>query len=126
MVRKRTIWSELRTCCERLPTWLLFLSSLALVAVIGYIDFLTGDYSVLVFYLIPVGFASWFGGRLSGAGCALASGVARFLSDAAVYGGTTPLRYWNALEETLFLLMAGILVAVLRKALEQSRGAGTG
>jgi hypothetical protein len=123
MVGKRAFWSELRTFCEKLPIWLVVLSSLVLVAAIGYIDFLTGDYSVLIFYLIPVGFASWYGGRMSGAGCALSSGMARFLADAAVYGGSTPLRYWNALEETVFLLMVGILVAVLRRALEQSRDA---
>jgi hypothetical protein len=40
--------------------------ALVFVMVIGWADYITGDYSMTVFYLIPVAVATWYGGRGSG------------------------------------------------------------
>jgi uncharacterized membrane protein len=105
---------------DTLPKWCMVVSCLVLIALIGYIDIITGDYSILVFYLLPVSIASWFAGRWSGAGIALVCGLARLISDFAL--GTTPRHiYWDTLEDTLFLLIVAVLIAVLRTALEGER-----
>lgn len=99
---------------ERLPRWLSMLIGVLLTALIGYIDFLTGDYSVLTFYAIPVAFVAWTVGRRGALAISVASGVTRFISDSISYSGTG-VRYWNSLQDMLFLLMMGLLVAQVRK-----------
>src|SRR5438046_6780636 len=37
-----------------------------LVAVIAWFDYVTGDFSLAVFYLVPVVLATWYAGRVSG------------------------------------------------------------
>jgi len=102
---------------QKQPKWFIVAVGLLLVALIGYIDYLTGDYSILVFYLLPVSFVSWFGDRWSGGLTACASGVARFLSDFALSINPRHI-YWNAIEDTLFLLIVAFLIALLKKALQ--------
>jgi hypothetical protein len=102
---------------QRQPKWLINVIGFILVALIGYIDYLTGDYSILVFYLLPVAFVSWFSGRWHGAATAIAGGVARLVSDSALPLNSRHL-YWNSFEDTCFLLIVAFLIALLRKALE--------
>jgi K+-sensing histidine kinase KdpD len=102
---------------QRQPKWLIDVIGLILVAFIGYIDYLTGDYSILVFYLLPVSFVSWFSGRWHGAIAAIAGGAARFVSDFSLDINPRHL-YWNSFEDTCFLLIVAFLIALLRKALE--------
>src|SRR2546430_16683018 len=72
--------------------------AVVLVAVIAWVDYVTGDFSLALFYLVPVVLATWDAGRLSG-------GVIGVLSAAAwVVGGPglshsywhPPLAYWDA------------------------------
>lgn len=100
------------------PKWLILVIGIIIVGLIGWIDFLTGDYSLLVFYLIPVSLVSWFAGRWTGAATAVASGGARFVSDYALDLNIRHL-YWNALEDTVFLVIVAFLIALLRGALER-------
>ena len=110
---------------ESLPKWLLLLGSFLLVLLVGYVDYRTGDYSILIFYIPPVSLAAWYSGRWSGVAIAAASGCARFLSDAVLYSGSQlehwnpHLHSWNSIEETLFLVIVGVLVTSLRTALEK-------
>ena len=99
------------------PKWLVTLFGLLLVALIGYIDYATGDYSILIFYLLPVSLVSWFSGRWFAALVALAGGMARFFSDYSLAMNPRHL-YWNSFEDTLFLVIVAFLIALLRKALE--------
>ena len=109
----------MRRLVDILPPWVVFLVGLLLVAGVGYVDFVTGDYSLLVFYLIPVSFVSWYGGRWSGAAVAVASGAARFISDYSLYSDLF-LHYWNTVQDLLFFLLAAVLVSVLRVELTGS------
>lgn len=105
----------------RYPAWLLLLFGYLLTAVVGYIDFLTGDYSMLIFYFLPVCFGAWFLGRWGAVLISLGAGVARYVSDYHSYSASA-VRYWNSFQDTAFLLMAGILIATVRKLLSDERG----
>jgi len=72
--------------------------ALALVAVIAWLDYFTGDFSLAVFYLAPVVVATWYAGRSTGWFIGLLSAAAWLLADqTASHGGGELLRpYWNA------------------------------
>ena len=105
---------------DRQPRWLMMGIGLLLVAVIGYIDYLTGDYSLLVFYLFPISMVSWFVGCWRGAVTAALCGAVRFAAD---YSFVTNVRrlYWNTLEDTTFLIIVAFLIFFLKKALMPGR-----
>ena len=103
---------------EKQPKWMIVAVSIVLVGVIGMIDFLTGDYSLLVFYLIPVSLVSWFAGRWAGVVTAFTSGCARFISDYALSVNSRHL-YWNSTEDMVFLVIVAFLIALLRTALDR-------
>ena len=102
-MRKRSVGSR---------DWLLIAGYL-LVAILGYIDYLTGDYSILPFYLIPVLLVAWFFGCTGATFISLAAGLARFVSDSYGSSSATP-RYWNSLQDTVFLFLVGFLVGVIK------------
>jgi signal transduction histidine kinase len=70
----------------------------ALVAVIAWFDYVTGDFSMAVFYLVPVGLATWFSGRASGWLIGLLSAAAWLAGDLVLsHHDPHPLMpYWNA------------------------------
>jgi hypothetical protein len=107
---------------ETLPNWSKVLFCLVLVVLIGYIDVVTLDYSLLVFYLLPISIASWYSGRWSGAGIALACGSARFIADSSLDISSSRL-YSNSVGDTIFLLIVAFLIAALRTELVGKRNA---
>jgi hypothetical protein len=99
-------------------------TSLVAVVLLGVVDFVTGDYSVLIFYAIPVALVGWCVGRGGAVLISLASGLARWLSDYMSYTSYgTPMRYWNSLQDMIFLVMVGLLIALVRTLMidEQNR-----
>ena len=91
--------------------------AIALVAVIAWFDYVTGDFSLAVFYLAPVALATWYAGRASGWFIGLLSAAAWLLADQPLsQADGEPLRpYWNA---AMLALTYGI-VAHLLSALER-------
>jgi hypothetical protein len=74
----------------------LIAACLFLVAIIGFIDYLTGyERPLLLFYLLPICLATWFGGLLIGLGIAIVSIIVSMLSDLAA--GVPALGFWNAI-----------------------------
>lgn len=114
----------MQNAIEKLPAWLLMLIGLLLVLALGYVDYKTGDYSLLIFYAIPVALEAWFLGRGGAVAISLAAGLARLCSDYLSYTDGR-FRYWNSLQDMAFLLMMGLLIAWIRKILEED-GAGPG
>jgi len=105
---------------DALPKWSKMLFCLLLVALIGYVDVVTLDYSLLVFYLLPISIASWYSGRWSGAGIALVCGSARFFADSSL--NISPVRFYsNIFGDTIFLVIVAFLIAALRKELVGKR-----
>src|SRR6516225_3512846 len=70
-------------------------ASLALVCLIGYIDFRTGyERSLSLFYLVPISLGTWFVGLPFGFAIAILSVVVWVASDLAA--GIPSVRLWNA------------------------------
>jgi two-component sensor histidine kinase len=91
--------------------------AVALVAVIGWFDYITGEFSLALFYLVPVALATWYAGRASGWFIGFLSAAAWLLADQPLsQADSEPLRpYWNA---AMLALIYGI-VAHLLSALER-------
>jgi signal transduction histidine kinase len=92
-----------------IPRPALVVMCLLLVGVVGYIDFLTGyERPLLLFYLVPISLAAWFGGLLLGLEIAVVSIAISMLSDLAA--GIPALGFWNAgMAFTSYALFAGVL-----------------
>jgi signal transduction histidine kinase len=82
---------------------------LFLVGVVGYIDYLTGyERPLLLFYLLPISLAAWFGNFLTCLGIAVVSIAVSLLSDIAA--GIPALGFWNAgMAFVSYALFAGLL-----------------
>src|SRR5262245_42137757 len=91
------------------PRPVLAIVCFALVGIVGAFDYLTGyERPMLLFYLLPISLAVWFGSFLIGLVIVVASVVAWLVSDLAA--GIPSLRYWNAgMAFTAFALFAGVL-----------------
>jgi two-component sensor histidine kinase len=92
--------------------------AISLVGVIAWFDYVTGDFSLAVFYLAPVILATWYAGRAGGWCIGLLSAVAWLVGNPALISqadGHPLMPYWNA---TMLALIYGI-VAHLLSALER-------
>src|SRR5438309_11737290 len=90
-----SIIANLRNCPPfRVSREALIVVSLLLVAIVGYIDYLTGyERPLLLFYLLPISLAAWFGSLLTALGIAVVSIAVSLLSDVAA--GIPALGFWN-------------------------------
>jgi diguanylate cyclase (GGDEF)-like protein len=98
--------------------------SLTLLALLGWIDYLTGDYSLIVFYLIPVSLVAWFVSRPSGLLFCLLALATRFVTNEAhthFAFQSASLHYWNQCIELLFLMIMSLLFSALRKNLDSEK-----
>lgn len=65
----------------RIRAWL-YIGVAGLLAVITWIDYLTGyELGLFVFYFIPVGLAAWYGSRAAGLALAVASAACWYVAD---------------------------------------------
>jgi hypothetical protein len=117
MVQPGGLMSGIGEYIEKRPEWLTFVAGLILATIIGYIDYLTGNYSLLIFYIFPIALVSWFTGLRRGILIAILSGFARFSADFAVFTNKR-LLYWNSVEDGVFLMIVAFLIVLLRKALK--------
>jgi len=82
---------------------------LCFVGVVGYVDYLTGyDRPLLLFYLLPISLAAWFGSLCTALGIAVFSVAVSLVSDLAA--GIPALGLWNAgMAFVSYALFAGLL-----------------
>jgi signal transduction histidine kinase len=87
----------------------LVIGCLFLVAVVGYIDYLTGyERPLRLFYLLPISLATWFGSLPVGLGIVIVSVAVWMLSDLAA--GIPALGFWNVgMAFISYALFAGVL-----------------
>jgi signal transduction histidine kinase len=89
----------------------LVVGCLFFVSIVGYIDYLTGyERSLLLFYLLPISLATWFGSLILGLAIVIVSVAASILSDLAA--GTPAIGFWNV---GMALLSYALFAAVLSK-----------
>ncbi|MBU6411046.1 MAG: hypothetical protein KGR98_11730 [Verrucomicrobia bacterium] len=111
--------SNLKAFSLSLPKAVVVLLALALVLLIGFLDYMTGrDLALSAMYLAPICWATWGAGRKAGTAVALASTLAWFLADRLSGPGYThPLtHYWNALMLLLFFVVVIYLLTAFQSA----------
>jgi signal transduction histidine kinase len=92
--RSRALASKARESFFAQSRWLVWILSLLLVGLIGYLDYATGyERSLLLFYLIPVALAIWFGNLWFGLAFSILSVLASLVSDVA--SGIPAVKLWN-------------------------------
>jgi signal transduction histidine kinase len=105
----------------RFSRWSLAIACLVLTCLVGYVDYLTGyERSLLLFYLVPISLAAWFGSFAFGLAIAAVCVIIMVLSDIA--SGIPALGVWNAGTAFVSLvLFAGVLskLATLVRELDQ-------
>jgi diguanylate cyclase (GGDEF)-like protein len=102
----------------------IFCISLMMLSTLGWIDYISGDYSLIIFYVIPVSLMAWFVTRTSGVLFCFLSLATRFMSDfssGSISNFHSELHYWNIFIEFLFLLIMSLLFSALRKNLDSEK-----
>ncbi|MFA7403342.1 MAG: GGDEF domain-containing protein [Pelobacteraceae bacterium] len=105
------------------PSMLLVFCTVTLL-LLGWLDIITGDYSLIVFYLMPVSLATWFVGKKSGLLFCLLAIVVRAFADEwsrPFIFAHSVLHYWNELIEFLFLIIMSLLFSALKINLENEQ-----
>jgi diguanylate cyclase (GGDEF)-like protein len=100
------------------------ISGAVLVILLGIVDYLTGpDISFLIFYLVPVSLAAWFGGRPAGALIALLSAATWFLADVTTQAPSVHsfIPFWNGIGNLGFFLVVAYMISALRAVLEREK-----
>src|SRR5262245_19940293 len=99
----------------------LVVTSLLLVGIIGYIDYLTGyERSLMLFYLLPISLATWFGSATFGLVIVTVSVTVWKLTDVAA--GIPAVGFWNAgMAFFSYALFAGVLSRLRTLVLDLDR-----
>lgn len=109
---------------ESLPDSLKVMGCLLLSLSLGVVDYITGDYSLSLFYFLPIAIASWFIGKMAGCYIALLCGLQLYILNLFVApgkGSFISLRSWNSLMEVSYLLLTAYLISTIRTEMEKSR-----
>ena len=113
-VLRRTVFDRVTAKLQDFPQFTFSRRSLAvacliLACLIGYLDYLTGyERSLLLFYLLPISLAAWFGNFAFGLAIAVVCVVVSMVSDVAAE--IPALRFWNiAMSFGFYVLFAGVL-----------------
>ncbi len=95
-----------------------------LIGIVGYVDYVTGrEVSFAIFYLAPIGYITWYTGRLTGIMASAASALTWFFDE---YTGTDltlhpTIPYWNAAGMLGFFLAVTYILAELRDAVRKEK-----
>jgi len=120
---KRKPTTALRLWLEN-RSWALSVgSSVALVLLIGLADFVTAEeFSLAIFYLVPVLASTWLAGRKAGLAIAVLCAVTSVGSDLHNTPSHPPgVHVWNLVMRLGFFAVTALLHASLRRALERER-----
>ena len=118
---KQSRFSHFEKWFSNLPPSIISLCVIVLVAMIGFLDFLTGnELSFSIFYLLPSVLAGWFVGKKFGHLISILSAstwlTVDFASESQYSNILIP--YWNALVRLGFFLIVISLISWLKSALE--------
>jgi diguanylate cyclase (GGDEF)-like protein len=105
----------------------LIILGLLFVILQSFVDYASGDFSLLIFDLAPVAIVAWFAGRWPGVFISFASATSWFIVDII----TTPshfspfVHYWNFIVKFIFFVITAHILLKLKKMLlyekEQAR-----
>jgi K+-sensing histidine kinase KdpD len=122
LLERSTLLKVERFLSARSPGFIV-LTSLLLLALIGFIDSITGGFAVDIFYFFPVALVTFSRGRWMGA---LVAGVAAIAWSAAeVFNHVTTLQsqvpYWNTLTRFYAFMAVVLLIGPMRDAMVWQR-----
>lgn len=106
---------------EGLPDILKVIGCLLFGLLLGYVDFITRDFSLRMFYLFPIAFASWFIDLRAGIFISMACSVEIIMIQLFVtpaYVSVINSKSWHALVEVCYLLLSGFLLSKLKVSME--------
>jgi diguanylate cyclase (GGDEF)-like protein len=110
---------------DRIPLWLAGAAAVALVLLIGSVDFFTGaQLSISVFYLLPIALVSWRTGRIWSYAFSGASATVWYVANLPgnlEMGFSQATLLWNALTRLGFFLIVAALVGSTRRLLDRER-----
>src|SRR2546423_7702691 len=87
-----------------------------LALLLGFLDYWTGyEQSLLLFYLVPIAFATWFGGLIFGFVFSLFSVVVWIISD--LWAGIPTVGFWNLGMALAAYVVFAVLLDKLRAVL---------
>lgn len=118
------VFRDLDRLLEAGPDRLIYLLGLALIAVIGILDHITGfELSFSVFYLIPIILAAWYIGNRAGLAMSLVSAATwlgmDYTSGHAYSQAWMPV--WNAIVRLVFFVLITYLAAEMKLRLQGER-----
>jgi len=101
-------------------------ASLALVLLIGWLDSVTGpDIGFSLFYLVPIAFSAWWGGRTSTVAVAVLAAASWLVADLSWRENETAvaisISFWNAFTRLVIFVSEGVFIAVLKEDREKLR-----
>lgn len=108
----------------KLPHTVIIALAVGGLGLVGIADYQTGyEISFGIFYLLPVGLASWYCGRKGGVGLAFGSSLVWHVADVAsgfpYHNPAIPI--WNAFVRLGFFLITALLLCALRERLSTQR-----
>jgi diguanylate cyclase (GGDEF)-like protein len=97
--------------------------ALALVTGLGYVDFLTGNISLVLLYLVPITLTTWYVGRWAGVGISLASSLAwlaSFIMSKEYHGSVLISTFNESMALSTFFIIT-FLLSTVKTTLEHER-----
>lgn len=104
---------------ERIPRAVIALGSLLLLGLVALLDYQASEeLSLILFYLIPIGIAAWYGSGWLGLLVATIAGIALVANELiGVPQLYTPTLYWNSMVRMMLFLIVAYLLSSLRQQL---------
>ncbi len=83
---------------------------------IGWLDYITGDYALSLFYLLPILVGTWIAGRVVGVVTALVASGCWFAAELVLHEGLNlELTVWNSVSRLAVFLLLAVFVDRLRR-----------
>ncbi len=109
---------------ERLPDSTKVIGCLLFNLLLGCVDFITKDFSLRMFYLLPIAFAAWFinvkTGIFISIVCSLEIVLIQMFSTPAIVS-LANVKLWDMLMEACYLFLAAYLLSRLKISMEQAK-----
>jgi hypothetical protein len=99
------------------PKALVYVASIVVTALLGYIDYLSSDYSLALFYIMIIVATTWYSSLVFGIMSAVFSTAVEAVSDYYVHGEAVfhPVYYWNWGCDLVVFVIICALVDIIKK-----------
>ena len=90
---------------------------IVLLAVLGYVDYLTADYSLALFYILYVVGLTWYTNIAYGMIGAFMATIAGAISDYFTHYDAVfhPIYYWNWINDLIIFIVISVTVSYIKR-----------